>query len=702
MKIRAICDSFLLTNLGSVMKKNQFRLRLITPPISLIVGLLFSVQLVHAHALLVRSTPEAGAELAILPPTIEIWFSEPLEAGFSTIYLVDGAGNEIGRGLATIDPNDAFHMSLPITDLTPGFYTVVWETLSSADGHSWVGSFPLTLLNPDGSRPSGSAAVTPGDAQQGEFPKPLAILSRWLGLLGAMLAFGALFMRLQIAKLSVDSPQKSSKFVPLAQQSVRRVLLIGLAGVILGGWLHWLNQALGLADPTSVVELILGTRSGNLVLIRQLLAGVLLLGGMVAFLLTLRAGLTRLLLAFALLYAVGLLLVVGWLIGQQIELFAALAAGLSLTGLFTAFYLWFQKRATPFWPQLQRAMNWLLLILAALMLVSFAVGGHAAAVVGSFWAILGDLLHLIAAAIWLGGLIVLALILWQMRGQQAKADAAALRVLVARFSAIATVAIFALTVTGIFSSFVQLRVFEQLWTTTYGWMLLAKLALVGVTLLIALFNHRFVSGADAARWTTTGDRPFLQRVWTEAIVSLVLMIVVAILVQTPVPLPPTSPATAASTLYQEILRADDLSIHLQVTPNQPGNNRYQTHLYHDDGSEIGEVQLVRLFFVHQTEELGQSSLDLVDQGDGLYAAEGAYQNRSGPWDVSIYVRRRGLDDALAETTVIVTEPTIATSGSPWQTPIPAWPPDAPLTGLVIAIILGLLIWRRVERKMPGY
>jgi len=681
------------------MKQSHVRQLALGLVISLLLGWLYSIQPVRAHALLVRSTPEAGAELAIVPPTIEIWFSEPLEPKFSTIYLVDGAGTEIGRGAATVDPNDAFHMSLPLTDLTPGFYTVVWETLSSADGHNWVGSFPLTILNTDGSRPSGSAASVPGDTQQDEFPQPFPILSRWLGLLGTMLAFGALFMRLQIASFRVvDSPQKPSKFNALAQQSVHRVLLLGLACVILGGWLHWLYQALGLADAMSVVDLIIGTRSGNLVLIRQLLAGVMLLGGTVAFLPDLRTGRVRLLLAFALLYAVGLLLVVGWLIGQQPEPFAALAAGLSLTGLFAAFYLWFQERSTAFWPQLQRTMNWLLLLISLLSLASFSLGSHAAAVVGSFWAILGDLLHLVAAAIWLGGLVVLALLLWQMRKQQAKADAVALRGLVARFSAIATIAIFALTVTGIFSSFVQLRAVEQLWTTTYGWMLLAKVALVGATLLLALLNHRFVSSDDAERWTTTGDRPFLQRVWTEAIVSLVLMIVVAILVQTPVPLPPSNSATTASTLFQEILRADDLSIHLQSTPNQAGNNRYQTHLYHDDGSEIGEVQLVRLFFVHQTEELGQSSLDLVDQGNGLYAAEGAYQNRSGPWDVSIYVRRRGMDDALAETTINVAEPTLAAFGSPWQTPIPAWPPDAPLTGLVIAIIASLLLWRRVNRN----
>src|SRR5690606_8767158 len=172
------------------------------------------------------------------------------------------------------------------------------------------------------------------------------------------------------------------------------------------------------------------------------------------------------------------------------------------------------------------------LALWVLMSGPLSLGGQgAAASVASAWAILAALLHLVAAAIWLGCSLLLALIPWQLR--RTTTASLALRLMVARFSAIATLAVFVLALTGIFSSFVQLRSFAQLWTTTYGWMLLAKLALVGITLLIALLNHRFVQRA-AANWTASAAQPFLRRVWTEALVSLVLMLVVAILVQTPV------------------------------------------------------------------------------------------------------------------------------------------------------------------------
>jgi putative copper export protein/methionine-rich copper-binding protein CopC len=667
---------------------------------------------VYAHALLVRSTPDAGAELAIAPPAVELWFSEPLEARFSRVYLVDSAGNEIGRGASIVDPDDPFHMTLPLTELPPGIYTVVWETLSQADGHRWVGSFPLTLLNPDGSRPAGVAAgpFTPDAVQQREMPGPGAVVSRWLALLGAMLLFGVLFLRMQTRTIYAAGPAApvstgnnqttgagQGEFVAIVERSILVLLLAGIAGIILGGWLHWLVQALAQRDLGTLPDLVFGTRGGNLTLVRQLLAGVALLAILASLPPSARA-VNRPLRLFASLYTIGMLFATGWRTTQGTELFLVLGGGISLAGLFASVFLWSQDRSSPLWPALQRSMTWLLLLISALILASFSLGSHAAAVTGSGWAILADLLHLVAAAIWLGGLLLLALVLWQARHLESPPDLMALRQLVARFSAIATVAVFALTVTGVFSSFVQLRSFDQLWTTTYGWVLLAKLALVGAILGLALLNHRFVGGSAAYTWTPGGERPFLRRVWTEATASLVLMVVVAVLVQTPVPLPPPDPTMATNTSFQEILRADDLSIHFLISPNQPGNNLYQAHLYHEDGSAIGEVQLVRLLFVHQEIELGQASLDLVAQGGDFYGAEGAYQNRSGPWGVSVYVRRRGMDDALVETTVHVPEPVVNVVGGPWENPIPAWPPDAPVTGLLLSIGVGVLIWRWVRRK----
>lgn len=204
----------------------------------------------------------------------------------------------------------------------------------------------------------------------------------------------------------------------------------------------------------------------------------------------------------------------------------------------------------------------------------------------------------------------------------------------------------------------------------------------------------------ATPWTPPQYRTLLRQVGSEALISLVLMLVVAGLVQTPPPAPPTAAVVAppSGEAFTAILTADDLSIHMQITPNQVGNNYYVTHLFHEDGTTVGEVQLVRLQFVHQTAALGQASLDLPVQGEGAFAAEGAYFNQAGPWDVAVYVRRRGMDDVLATTTVTVPEPVSnpTIQHDPWQNPIGVLPVDLVFGGVLIGLLIVFFLWRRAQ------
>lgn len=674
---------------------------------------------VQAHALLVRSSPAAGAELTIPPATVELWFSEPLEAAFSDAYLVDAAGNELGRGASTVNAADPHHLTLtlaPTTTVPPGIYTVLYHTLSQADGHEWLGSFPLTVLNPDGSRPTGdpTTAATSDGTQQGDLPAPLKAASRWFSLMGAMLLTGVIaFQQLVVGRQRATTEAPATATADLLtglDRMARLLLVVGIGAVFIGGWLQVLGQMTLLAasapstgsgaDAVSgaALNLYFQTRAGRFLVARQLLAAGLLF-------------------------------------------LTIVAAGLPEKG--------------------RGLVRWGMLLLSVGLLATFALGSHAAAVAGSGWAILGDFVHLVAAALWLGGLLALAALLWQWV-QQPAVELLLLRRIVRRFSLLATLAVFVLVVTGLFSTLVQLPTLADLWRTTYGQLLLLKVLLVFVALGLAWFNHRFVrspssgkvepadgigatnlpgrsspqpamlpetSAADhlgatalvtapsassgkvepvdlrpeGPRDTTlpgrlpTAYRTFARQVWREAGVAVGIMLVVALLVQTPVPPPATAPP--ATRLFETILRADDLTIHLQISPNQVGDNRYITHLYHADGSSIGDVQLVRLTFTHQIAALGQASLDLVAQGGDFFAASGAYQNRAGPWDLAIYVRRRGLDDLLTTTTVDVPPP-VATVRDPWQNPIATLSTGVVVGGIGVALLLLPLLWL-YNRRVPS-
>lgn len=103
-----------------------------------------------------------------------------------------------------------------------------------------------------------------------------------------------------------------------------------------------------------------------------------------------------------------------------------------------------------------------------------AAAGHGGA--GPTWRLVAATAHGAGAIAWLGGLAVLAL-LWLRR----RLDAIDVRRL-GVWSAYAGVAVALVVASGVVQAFAQVRYPAALWTTTYGIVLLAKLALVAVAL----------------------------------------------------------------------------------------------------------------------------------------------------------------------------------------------------------------------------
>lgn len=645
---------------------------------------------VSAHALLVRSIPAANAELSQPPAAIDMWFSEPLEAAFSSARLLDSQGQAVTTGALSLDPADPTHLTLSLDPLPPGVYTVAWQTLSQTDGHSWSGSFPLTLLNPDGSRPV-AGVVAGSDGRQDELPTPGKVASRWLVLLGGILFFGAPLFQKIVAPAG-GKRDAGAAFVELTCHSlVLQAIWVAALAIVLGSWLQVTLQAFHLGGLERVPGLLLETRTGALSLARQLLV----LAGLVAALRLLQpwplAGRERP--ALALVVAgealVLLLLIISAVRGEPVVALATLAAA----ALGMALSNWGKRheRATvkhPAWSAL--------LVLAGALLATISLGSHAGAAPGQVWAVLGDYLHLLAAAAWLGGLALLPLLTWQLGQMPPLAGYLYLLSPVRRFSYLASFAVLFLFLTGLFSSLVELPGMASLWTTAYGRVLLLKLGLVLLAMGLALFNNRLVHGR--LPWLVPR---FKRQVTTEAILGLGIMLSVATLVQTVTPRSLESEAgnRQPDLPFSIVSRVDDLSIHLQVTPNQVGVNRFLVHLYRPDGSPIGETQLVRLLFDYGGASLGQARADLEPLGQGTYALEGAYLSQPGRWDLSVYVRRRGLDDTLATVSLDVPAPAgEPVASNPWQNPIPALPP-----GLLVAaglIALGLLpfLWRHPLRE----
>lgn len=118
--------------------------------------------------------------------------------------------------------------------------------------------------------------------------------------------------------------------------------------------------------------------------------------------------------------------------------------------------------------------------------VSFGLLDHATTGEPRVVAVTAPMAHTLAAGVWGGGLLALATVLTHRRRRSIPLRAS---VLAARFSVLATGAILVAATAGVALAAVRLDAVADLWTTPYGYALLAKVAVVGVLAAIGAHNH---------------------------------------------------------------------------------------------------------------------------------------------------------------------------------------------------------------------
>ncbi|HEY1723419.1 MAG TPA: copper homeostasis membrane protein CopD [Magnetospirillaceae bacterium] len=170
--------------------------------------------------------------------------------------------------------------------------------------------------------------------------------------------------------------------------------------------------------------------------------------------------------------------------------------------------------------------------MAMLHLASLALVGHAAMVEGAMGGLrrLNQAVHLLSAGAWLGGLIPLALVLWQMRNRPVSASP-----LLQRFSTFGMIAVVLVLVTGSINSIALVGTFDGLMASSYGHALLIKLALVAVMICFALFNRFYLLRRLAGNSTRAAFHLRLS-VILEVVVGVAVILLASILGTLPPPI----------------------------------------------------------------------------------------------------------------------------------------------------------------------
>jgi putative copper resistance protein D len=129
--------------------------------------------------------------------------------------------------------------------------------------------------------------------------------------------------------------------------------------------------------------------------------------------------------------------------------------------------------------------------LAIVVLIGPAWTGHAGATPGGAgeFPLAADALHLLAAGAWLGGLPPLAMLLAAASRQKEPRWAAATASALQRFSILGMVSVGMLLASGIVNSWYQVGTLDNLLTTTYGQLVLVKIALFAAMVALASVNR---------------------------------------------------------------------------------------------------------------------------------------------------------------------------------------------------------------------
>ena len=184
---------------------------------------------------------------------------------------------------------------------------------------------------------------------------------------------------------------------------------------------------------------------------------------------------------------------------------------------------------------------------AVFLLATSSFSGHASVSSPLALALLNDVVHLAAGALWFSGIVVLAAVMPDSaRALEAQQRLVFVAPIVSRFSWIALASIGVVALTGTFNSFFNVERPGDLVESGYGRLLALKIVAFLVVVVLGATNHFYVrrrlARAAAEGQTTSAQGLFRKTIATELALALLLMGLTAFLVGSARTRPSAAPA----------------------------------------------------------------------------------------------------------------------------------------------------------------
>lgn len=612
---------------------------LVAALLSLVFGLLLAgAGPASAHAALTGSDPQDGAVVATAPKEVTLTFSEAIAVGDGSIRVLDPSSKRVDTGAEPKDLSDGstVRYGVELHSGLPEGTYTVAWQAISADSHPISGAFTFSI-----GAPSETTVALPSEEVGGGPVGVVYGIARYIAYAGFVLLVGG-------AAFVLACWPRGASARPMQRLVVRGWVTLTAATLVM---LLLRNPYTGsgkFADAFDLdgLQAVLDTKPGA-----ALVSRLLLLGAAALFIAVLFGTYAR---------------------REDAVEKKDLTFGLAVGGG----------------------------VVAAGIAATWAMSEHASTGIQAGIAMPVDVLHLLAVAAWLGGLVSLLVALYRTPD----IGSAAVR----RFSRVAFGSVLVLAATGIYQSWRQVGSWSALTGTRYGQLLILKVALIAVLLAVAWFSRRWTGrltdaavpasvepeaaaepdgevadGVDSERaaqlarqqavLTATkkkrvrdadAERSGLRRsVLAEAVIAVVLLAVTTVLTstepgRTEVEAKGASTAAAApaagpvnlSMPFDTGGRNGKGTVRIDIDPGRSGANELHVWVDGSDGKPM-DVPELKVALTLEAQEIGPLPVAPDRLAEGHWSASNVQIPMAGEWKVDVTVRTSDIDQVTIDKNV---------------------------------------------------
>jgi copper transport protein len=298
-------------------------------------------------------------------------------------------------------------------------------------------------------------------------------------------------------------------------------------------------------------------------------------------------------------------------------------------------------------------------------------------------------------ATWTGGLLGFATVFWRAGAVSSTRETARLGLAMPAFSGLAVLAVGVLAMSGLVLARLHLGAWGELFSTTYGRWLAAKLVVFLAMLGLGAWHQGWVGpsllGAIASEEAGAESvARFRRTIRVEAALGVVALVLAGVLGVTAPPLAPTATAPPPGAFRHE--RAlDEARLRIEIAPLRPGPNAIRLTVTDLTGRPLADATAAMVQVTPVDASVGAVTFQLDRAAPGEFVTLAAVLGLVGRWNGRAVVQRSGAYDVNDRFELVVSDGTAAHAhASPTGSPVRQPLPFDRITGLALLVTIAIV------------